>query len=105
MRLSCVLLAFRSEGDVLFQRWRHKRAFPGTSRWLGIVGAAAQHLHVGGDYLGRVLIPSLLVLPLASAQPPFDEERSALLEVLADDLGQAAEKDDPVPLRLLDPVS
>jgi hypothetical protein len=60
--------------------------------------AAAEHLHVVGDDLGRVAILPVLVLPLARAQPAFDVDRPALLEVLAGNLRQAPEERDAMPL-------
>jgi len=59
--------------------------------------AAAQHLHVLGDDVGRVTLDAVLVGVLAGLQAAFDVDRGALLEVLAHDLGQAAEERDAVP--------
>src|SRR5688572_6266149 len=70
------------------------------------IGAAhplpgAQHLHDVGDDLGRVLVGSVLVLPLARLEPPFHVHLAALLEVFAGDLGELAEEGHAVPLGLL----
>src|SRR6267142_3086374 len=73
----------------------------GLARLAG-AGARAQHLHDVAANLGAVAVLPLLVLPLARAQASLDVDLRALLQVLARDLGQAAEKGDAVPLgRLL----
>ena len=54
-----------------------------------LASAAAEHLHVPRDDLGGVALLSLLVLPLAGADAPFDVDLAALGEVLARDLGGA----------------
>src|SRR5882672_5726134 len=73
----------------------------GLARLAG-AGARPQHLHDVAANLGAVAVLPLLVLPLARAQAALDVDLRALLQVLAGDLGQAAEKGDAVPLgRLL----
>src|SRR6266850_7438295 len=69
----------------------------GLARLAG-AGARPQHLHDVAANLGAVAVLPLLVLPLARAQAALDVDLRALLQVLAGDLGQAAEKGDAVPL-------
>src|SRR5215472_14705662 len=64
-------------------------------------GAAAEHLQLVADDLGRVALVALLVLPLARPQAPFDVDLRALAQIFAGDLGQAAEERDAVPLGAL----
>src|SRR6266850_6108190 len=72
----------------------------GRPRLLGrTIAAAAQHLDVLRDDLGREALLPGLVLPLPGANPAFDEDLPALREVLADDLGLLPPHHDPVPLR------
>src|SRR5471032_2676595 len=59
---------------------------------------AAQHLHLLGDDVGRVLFDAVLVGVFAGLQTAFDVDRRAFFQVLADDFSQAAEEGDAVPL-------
>src|ERR1700733_12485124 len=56
--------------------------------------AAAEHLQLVADDLGRVAVIALLVLPLAGAQAPLDVHLRAFFQVLAGNLGQAAKERD-----------
>jgi hypothetical protein len=61
-------------------------------------GARAEHLHaIGADLRAVPILARLLVLVLARAQLAFDIDLRALLQILARDLGELAEKADAVP--------
>ena len=59
----------------------------------------AEKLELFCDDFSDPTLDPLLVLILARAQAAFDVDRIALADVLADDLGEAAESGDAVPLR------
>ena len=58
----------------------------------------AQHLHILSDDVGCVALDAVLVGVLAGLQAAFDVDRRAFFQVLRDDLGQAAEERNTVPL-------
>src|SRR5882672_6427874 len=60
--------------------------------------APAEHLHHVGADLGAIAVLAVLVLALARAQLALDVDLRALLQVLAGDLGEAAEEGDAMPL-------
>src|SRR5690606_31828251 len=61
------------------------------------LAGTAQHLHLAGDDVGAVALDAVLVGVLVGAQAALDVDLAALAQVLAHDLGQAAEGLDPVP--------
>src|SRR6202034_1842262 len=63
--------------------------------------AAAEHLQLVADDLGRVTLVALLVLPFAGAQAPFDIDLRALAQIFAGDLGEAPEERHAMPLGAL----
>src|SRR6185369_4449600 len=93
--------------DVLLGRRRARRFAAGARAAFALrrrlaataaaTGAATEHLHAIGDDFGRVLFLSFLVLPLARLQPALHIYLAAFFQIFAGDLGELAEKRDPVP--------
>src|SRR5262249_53089034 len=76
---------------VWFGRRRLFRRCAGLATFSGSVGPswrpASEQLHVLGHHAqAGSLLSGLLVVPTVPLQPPFDENRSALFQVLAGDL-------------------
>src|SRR5207248_5480671 len=63
--------------------------------------AAAEHLQIVADDLGRIALVSLLILPLARVQAPLDVDLRALAQVLARDLREPPEERHAMPLGAL----
>src|SRR5438477_6539362 len=63
-----------------------------------VIALLLEHLHVLGDDLGAVLLHAgFLVVPAFGADRTFDEDKFALAQILAADLGQLAPGHDVVP--------
>ena len=71
----------------------------GLRRLRILIVLLAEKLELVSDDLSDPPLDPLLVLVLSRAQAAFDVDRIALSNVLADDLGEAAESGDAVPLR------
>src|SRR5471030_1743704 len=98
------------ERDVVIHIREVRRRLRCLTRGRGVVAAvvhaaavahaltAAQHLHLLGDDVGRVLLDAVLVGVFTGLQAAFDVDRGTFFQVLADDFSQAAEEGDAVPL-------
>jgi hypothetical protein len=65
----------------------------------GTTASAAHHLHVKRHDLGSIAFLSLLILPLAGLDPPFDIHLRSLMQIFLGDLGGTAKQYHPVPFR------